>query len=307
MCNKVKLVILLALSTFIIAGCQSVETISPGPTTAFSDNTISIHQLASRLNMQVADTNPSYIKLRNSNNTVLIFTHSSGRFFVNGQSIGEVGYIEKVGNDFFVSKTLLSKIQTALRYVKPLQRPVRKYISGRVVIDAGHGGKDPGAISFNGSYEKTVNLQVALKVADILKRKGVNVILTRSSDRFIDLEERARIANRNNADLFVSIHADSMKNSSMQGFSVYVAEAASTNSRKTARAILSSMTKTGLQNRGLREEDFRVLVKTHCPAVLVELGYLSNYGDASRLVNSSFQSRLAQAVADGIYRALSMI
>ncbi len=173
-------------------------------------------------------------------------------------------------------------------------------LSGCVVIDAGHGGKDVGAISCLGFYEKTVNLSVARKVASLLRQRGLKVIMTREGDEFIELEERAAIANRNNAQLFVSIHCDSMEKSSKQGFTIYVARSGSRASRQAAEAIARAMAKTGLDNQGVREADYKVLIYTQGPAVLVELGYLSNYQEAGLLKDSSFQNRLAEAIAKGI-------
>ena len=124
--------------------------------------------------------------------------------------------------------------------------------------------------------------------------------MTRDSDRFIELEDRAAVANRNRADLFVSIHADSCQDSSLRGFTMYIARAASWSSNRAASAISRSMARTGLDSRGTRKADYRVLVHIRCPAVLVELGYLSNPSDARPLKNKSFQNRLAQAIANGI-------
>jgi N-acetylmuramoyl-L-alanine amidase len=124
--------------------------------------------------------------------------------------------------------------------------------------------------------------------------------MTRSSDRFVDLDERADIANRNNAKLFVSIHSNARDDSSMRGFTVYVSRSPSNRSETVAESILRSMSGTGLENQGIGRADYRVLVGTRCPAVLVEVGYLSNSREASLLSSSSFQSRIAQAIADGV-------
>ena len=108
-------------------------------------------------------------------------------------------------------QSLIAQIRAALRttVVSVTPKPCAKRLTGTVVIDAGHGGKDPGAISVKGFYEKPVNLSVARKVAAKLKQCGLRVVMTRSSDRFVELERRAEIANQYRADLFVSVHADS--------------------------------------------------------------------------------------------------
>ena len=129
---------------------------------------------------------------------------------------------------------------------------------------------------------------------------GVDVILTRRSDKFIDLNERAEVANRARADVFVSIHADSSPNTRAYGFTVYVARQASRNSLILARAIERRLRDTGVVSRGVRKANYRVLVRTACPAVLVELGYLSNVSEAAKLLQKDYRRNLASAISEGI-------
>ncbi len=91
----------------------------------------------------------------------------------------------------------------------------------KIVIDAGHGGNDPGAIGKSGLREKDVNLDITTRLVKLLKQQGVEVVTTRSTDKFIPLEERAKIANKLGADLFVSIHANANRARSLNGFEVY--------------------------------------------------------------------------------------
>jgi N-acetylmuramoyl-L-alanine amidase len=173
-------------------------------------------------------------------------------------------------------------------------------MSGTVVIDPGHGGKDPGATSVLGFYEKGINLAVASEVARLLEQRGLRVKMTRTDDYFVELEDRAALANDLDADLFVSIHSDSFPKSSRRGYTIYIARSASSSSRQAANAISRSMSGTGLNSFGVQTAGYHVLTDTRGPAVLVELGYLSNRSEATLLRSSSFQTRLAQAVADGI-------
>jgi N-acetylmuramoyl-L-alanine amidase len=143
-------------------------------------------------------------------------------------------------------------------------------------------------------------LAVAVKVADLLEQRGIEVLLTRQQDRYIELEERANIANRRNADLFVSIHTDSNPDRSRQGFTVFVARAASPEAYRAATCIGQAMAATGSDSHGVREADYKVLVNTSGPAVLVEIGHLSNIQDIARLRDPGWQNRLAQAIATGI-------
>ncbi len=187
---------------------------------------------------------------------------------------------------------------------KPAPEAVRDLAGYRVVIDPGHGGKDPGAAAVSGLREKAVTLDVGLRTAALLRARGAEVRLTRGGDRFLPLEERAAIANRLRAHLFVSIHADSASRSSARGYSVYVARRASPRSLAAARAILAALAGNGFPNRGLRRADFRVLVRTTGPAVLVELGFLSNAAEAARLAAPTVRKSLAESLARGIARAL---
>ncbi|MCK4276779.1 MAG: N-acetylmuramoyl-L-alanine amidase, partial [Phycisphaerae bacterium] len=149
-------------------------------------------------------------------------------------------------------------------------------------------------------------LSVARKAAQMLREKGVAVMLTRSDDTFIALNERAAIANRAGATLFVSIHADSAPDASVHGFSAYVARSPSQQSVTAARAILRRLGgTTGAVDRGLKMADYRVLVRTTCPSVLVELGYLSNGFEAVKLADAGYQARLADAIAQGVSDFLS--
>jgi len=283
-----------------IAGCQGPQPGAPG--VVVGENTITLEQLASQLGLRIDKRDDTFVIMKNAANTVILFTNTDGRFFVNGKPVGSVGVVKESGGVFYVSATLVDQIRPLLSSgapEKPVVKPRRK-TTGLVVIDAGHGAHDPGTISPTGIQEKTINLRVAAKVARLLEQRGIGVVMTRWQDQYLELEDRAAIANPRNADLFVSIHADSAPSSSAQGFTVYVAPAASAHAYQAAQAINQAMERTGMDNRGIREEDFRVLVKTNGPAVLIELGYLSNAQDATRLADDGFRDRLAQAIADGI-------
>jgi len=296
--TRTKIKIVAALLALVAVGCQGPQTTTPSVVTG--DHAVSIEELASQLGLSVEDRDDSFVVLRGGSSTVLIFTHSDGRFFVNGKPIGSVGIVRKVGQTVYVAESLISQIKPHLGAPVAPSRPEPRVLRGTIVIDPGHGGRDPGATSVTGVYEKTIVYAVAEKVTAILERRGLGVTMTRQQGEFIELESRAEIANRRNADLFVSIHADSAPNPSAQGFTIYIANAASADSQRAARDIARAMATTGMESRGVRREDYRVLVTTRGPAVLVEMGYLSNRQDAARLQDSTFQSKLAAAIATGI-------
>ncbi len=183
---------------------------------------------------------------------------------------------------------------------RPNQILSQKNIYGSIIIvDAGHGGKDPGAVA-NGVREKDVTLAVAQKVGLKLQEYGGRVIMTRNSDTFIELDNRAAAAERYKADLLVSIHADYIDRSNIYGATVLVGERASQNSKQIAQSIHNALVAVGIESRGVRAQGLRVCDGHSRPAVLVETGFLSNYQEAQNLTNSWYQSKIANAIADGI-------
>lgn len=171
----------------------------------------------------------------------------------------------------------------------------------KIVIDPGHGGKDPGATG-GGVQEKAVVLNVSKKIAAFLEAKGCTVMLTRETDVFIELSDRARMANAAKADLFVSIHCNSVgSNARVSGMEVYHYTRASEAAKRAARVIYDHLLPVcGLRGRGIKPQDFAVLRETAMPAVLVELGFISNPSDCRKLINFAWQERAAEAIAEGI-------
>ena len=225
--RKLTLIALFLTFALTIAGCEEAFT-STGPQASLTSErqTVSVSQLAGFLGLRVNETTGTHITMRNAANTVMLFTYSGGKIYVNGRSIGQIGSITSTAGQTYVPRTTVDRIRAAMRTAPPTAvKP--KPTSGAVVIDAGHGGKDPGATSCLGYYEKGVNLAVAAKVAAILKKRGVKTILTRSNDRFLELEQRAAISNRYNPNLFISVHSDSSSSNSARGFTLYVARSAS--------------------------------------------------------------------------------
>ncbi|HSW00824.1 MAG TPA: N-acetylmuramoyl-L-alanine amidase [Sedimentisphaerales bacterium] len=297
MTTRTHISIAMTCLTLVIAGCPGPQRRTPG--VVIGEDTVTIEQLALRLGLRIEQRDETFVVMKNAANTVIVFTHTDGRFFVNGKPQGSVGSVTKDHGVIRVSSTLAEQIRPHLRTGLP-QPPTTPTRKSAVIIDAGHGAHDPGAISPAGIKEKDINLRVAAKVANLLEQRNLPVVMTRWQDIFIELEERAEIGNRRQAALFVSIHSDSAPSSSAQGFTIYVAAGASAESYRAAHAINQAMEKTGMNNRGVREEDFRVLMKSKGPAVLIELGYLSNPQDAARLADDRFRDRLAKAIADGI-------
>ncbi|MES1025276.1 N-acetylmuramoyl-L-alanine amidase [Gloeocapsa sp. BRSZ] len=172
-----------------------------------------------------------------------------------------------------------------------------------VVIDPGHGGKDPGAIGIGGVQEKQVILPISKQIAAILEKEGIKVVMTRDSDYFLDLAPRVAIAERANADIFVSIHANSMGLSrpDINGLETYYFSSGQRLAQVIHRNIVRRVT---VRDRGVRRARFYVLRKSSMPSVLVEVGYMTGREDNPRLRNPAYQTQMAEAIAQGILEYL---
>lgn len=174
----------------------------------------------------------------------------------------------------------------------------------KVFIDPGHGGKDPGATG-NGIKEKDITLSVSLKVGNILKRHNLEVFYSRTKDEFIDLSERATMANNKGTDVFVSIHCNSFSNSQAQGLETF-SYPNSKNGTALSKCIQDSLLKDRLytKNRGLKTANFAVLRETKMTAALIEMAFISNKEDSEILKQK--QNELAESVARGILNFLGI-
>ncbi|MBD2602288.1 N-acetylmuramoyl-L-alanine amidase [Microcystis viridis] len=167
-----------------------------------------------------------------------------------------------------------------------------------VVIDPGHGGKDPGAIGIGGLQEKNVILPISLEVTRILQQQGIDVRLTRDSDFFVTLQGRTDLANQIDADLFVSIHANSMGKArpDVNGLEVYYF-----GDRRLSDTIHRNIVRSvDMRDRGVRRARFYVLRTSRMPSTLVEVGFVTGAEDAAKLANANFQRQMAAAIAGGI-------
>ncbi len=168
-----------------------------------------------------------------------------------------------------------------------------------VVIDPGHGGQDPGTIGIGGLQEKDIVLPISLDVADILRRQGIEVRMTRDTDNFISLQGRTDFANNIDADLFVSIHANAINLSrpDVNGLETYYYK----NGRRLAEVIhWSILNGVDIANRGIRRARFYVLRHSTMPAVLVEVGFVTGEIDAPKLKDPAHRRQMAEAIARGI-------
>ncbi|OGT98031.1 MAG: N-acetylmuramoyl-L-alanine amidase [Geobacteraceae bacterium GWC2_48_7] len=231
--------------------------------------------------------------------------------------------------------------QVVVKKAKPAKRQQISKIR-RIVVDPGHGGHDPGAVGFTGLQEKDVVLSIGLKLKELLEDElDLDVVMTRSTDIFIPLEERTAIANKVNADLFVSIHGNAAPNRNAAGIETYYLNLAKTekaaqlaakengtslekvsvlqailfdlmanyklnDSAHLAEEVQRSLHKkarkhfTDVKNLGVKQGPFYVLVGATMPSILVEVAFLSNALEESRLRETSYQEMTAEGIMEGI-------
>lgn len=184
------------------------------------------------------------------------------------------------------------------------------YLQGRVIaLDPGHGGSDPGAKGPSGLQEKDINLDISLKLAEILKGKGAKVVLTRSDDTFVDLYERNAIAERNGAEVFLSIHNNANSNPGISGTSTYLRRDTGdvapgvnqADNQRLAGAIQSELLRA-LERRslGVLQANFVVLRVSHVPSALAEIAFISNSEEEQMLRQESIRQKIAEALANAL-------
>lgn len=167
---------------------------------------------------------------------------------------------------------------------------------GPVMIDPGHGGRDPGAVA-SGLREKQLNLEIALALAGVLAGLKTDALLTRENDLGLSLKQRCEIADNSRAALFLSIHCNASENPQARGIELFH-DPGSARGQRLAESLHRELLRFGRRDRGVKPAAFFVLKHTSMPACLVECGFISNPGEAAWLKASA--SAIAQALADGI-------
>lgn len=224
----------------------------------------------------------------------------------------QVGGLNQIEDRLWGLQLLQTKPPTSLIPVPPPDRitaPISSLPPGSfptvpngrilVIVDPGHGGKDSGAIGIGGLQEKDIILSISQEVAAILEQQGVKAVLTRNSDYFVDLAPRVAMAEQVNANLFVSIHANSINLSrqDISGLETYYYSSGQALAQTIHNNILQNV---DIENRGVRRARFFVLRKSSMPSVLVEVGFVTGREDAAKLSDSTYRSKMAQAIASGI-------
>lgn len=168
-----------------------------------------------------------------------------------------------------------------------------------IVVDAGHGGEDPGTISPTGIYEKDINLAIAKKIAASLAKNHYKVIMLRQDDSTLSLEERYTTANAQQADFFISVHANAIENSNeVEGIQVlYYPDSEQVNEQLAQQMLKQLTTTTKAGDKGvISRPDLAVLRGTTMKSLLIETGFMTNEQELARLLQNAYQQKIADAV-----------
>lgn len=172
-----------------------------------------------------------------------------------------------------------------------------------IVIDAGHGGTDPGTMSANGIYEKDINLAIAKKIAASLSKAHYKVIMVRQDDSTISLEQRYALANSQQADLFISVHANAIENNAdVSGMQVlYYPDTTQHNAELAQQMLTSLLQATSASDKGaIARPDLAVLRGTTMKSLLIETGFMTNEQEAEKLLQTTYQQKIATAVTKAV-------
>ncbi len=308
---------------------------------------ISLNEFARRYDFQI-DFDPFLKKvyLNKGDNIELVLALESSVALLNERALILEESLRVEKGDIRISSKSAREIINRLYYdrsprLRKEKRVIESYRVQTIVLDPGHGGKDPGAIGASGVKEKDLVLNIANILKSKLEYAGYRVEMTRSDDRYISLWDRVAFANRSGADLFLSIHANSARAKSAAGFEVfYLSEASDEGARALAAAenyplgfedslskdlnvqatiwdllytenrqssmklgrkiCLAMDSLVGTRNRGLKSANFYVLRGAQMPAVLVEVGFISNSYEEANLKTWRFKSRIAEALVEGV-------
>lgn len=204
------------------------------------------------------------------------------------------------GTEAWIAARLVTKGNTTPSVPAPPPSASAILKGKRIVIDAGHGGKDSGTVGQKGALEKTLSLNTAKLVTSLLQQAGANVVMTRKDDTFISLPGRVSVSHQHNADAFISIHYNSAGPSANGIMSFYYS---AEKERQLAKAIQESLIKyTNRNDMGVRFGNFHVIRENKKPAVLLELGFLSNPAEEQIVKSDAFQQNAAKAIYEGIAR-----
>lgn len=316
-------------------------TVITGPVTADSKITyITLSQLAQKYNLKHEKDNLTGREMFSGNGYNIIASSGMSGIMVNNKFTVLEQKLKSINGQLAISKSDFSKVENIL--IEPHRKEISvkpKGVIRKVVIDPGHGGDFRGCKGRNGLCEKEVNLDVSKRLRELLEEKDIRVVMTRTTDRSLsanlneDLRSRVEVGNREQPDLFISIHCNWSNDPSVKGFEVYyspennVLPSLSSRSigddkpddrqtqkalsyilkdeysRRTieiAKAIQKQFNKLPTEDRGVRKANFKVVKYSEYPSILMEMGFLSNKTEAANFTRDSYRQELAERIRDAI-------
>ena len=217
-------------------------------------------------------------------------------------------FIEKKWGSVLLCLCIIGGCLLHTAFYGGVENTVFPMMDATIILDAGHGGWDPGKTGMTGANEKELNLAVAEKLADYLEQGGAEVILTRNSDDALgsgkkaDMAERRKIANESGGDILISIHQNAFPSAKAKGAQVFYHKN-SENGKVLAESVQESLRgRVDSSNQRMAKEnsDYYILRTTEVPAVIVECGFLSNREEEKLLNDAGYQEKLAWAIYCGI-------
>ncbi len=242
--------------------------------------------------------------------------------FISGVKVFLQDTVDEKKGKLTVTRLDYDKALVPLLWKLPAQRPGTR----RIILDPGHGGKDPGKVNPTVGYtEKAATLDTALRLKLLLEKRGFEVLLTRENDVAIELQNRAPLANTAKADLFVSLHYNggAAGDTTSGGIETYCLTPAGQHSTNKAggkadlttepgnrfdtfnlllawHIHLATISSTQAEDRGVRRARFAVLRTLNCPGVLIEGGFMSSRTEGAQIANAAYRQKLAEAIAEGL-------
>lgn len=289
--------ILTLLMLFLLAGCKDENKTVP-PVSQMVKVVPQLDENLSALGMRAACPAENILELQDKGRVVKLVSGSAAAF-VDGIPLQLPAPVTLSPENFWcIDPATVQNILVPLMEKRSF--PIRK-----IVLDPGHGGHDKGAVSADGIMEKDLNLQLASAIAEELEKCGFEVLLTRQDDRFLSLDERPAFAAEKQADIFISIHHNSSKNTDAYGSEVFLLKSENEEENQRiisswypALAIAKELTVANFStSRGVKTARFKVLRLSTIPALLIEAGFVSNKDEVKKLADPVHQKVFAKLTA----------
>ncbi|MEW6026031.1 MAG: N-acetylmuramoyl-L-alanine amidase [Planctomycetota bacterium] len=328
------------ISLFVLSMVVALTVIT-GPVAADTKITyVTLSQLAQKYNLKHERDSLTGREVFSGNGYNIVASSGMSGLIVNNKFTVLEQKLKSINGQLAVSRSDFSRVENIL--IEPQRKDVSARPNGvirKIVIDPGHGGDFRGCKGRNGLCEKDVTLDVSRRLRELLEENNIKVVMTRTTDRSLsanlneDLRARVEVGNREQPDLFISIHANWANDPSVKGFEIYyspennVLPAPSARhigqdrpddrqtikalshilkdeySRRTieiAKAIQKQFNKLPTEDRGVRKANFKVVKYSEFPSILVEMGFLSNKAEAANFKSDSYRQEIAERLRDAI-------